>query len=214
MDYQKSNEKKLSHSENLNDLERIAKDEFLKLFDEIKTAKEDRRKAHLSSFSKGKIKEFYNRVFVRQIREMKKYHLIVLSLLLFAMHYQPIFNLVDNARLNSFVLSLLFFVISCFSLIFFQSERNIENFFYRMYGDIGREKNSYHLVREMRNFLFSKTESKEYGYRKVITLTILFLAVSTVGFFKPNFNYYALSFVLFCIFIMMQEKTNNVLKNI
>lgn len=209
------NEKKVNYSQNLGIVEQEAKKSFLELVDEIKSAKADKREIKLLSSKKAKIFEFYL-IFLKEIEKTKFYSLILYVAIVIWLNYDVgIFKITDNYTLDTALQSIVLFLFFSFSLIWFQSQNNIESFFLKLYPQMETEKRAGMIASILRDFIFNKNQRKEHGFKKVFYILIALVLINAYFVVSGKYlNLNILGVIAFVVFLMAQPKQNNVLKMI
>lgn len=209
------NEKKVNYSQNLGIVEQEAKKSFLELVDEIKSAKADKREIKFLSSKKAKIFEFYL-IFLKEIEKTKFYSLILYVAIVIWLNYDVgVFKITDNYTLDTALQSIVLFLFFSFSLIWFQSQNNIESFFLKLYPQMETEKRAGMIASILRDFIFNKNQRKEHGFKKVFYILITLVLINAYFVISGKYlNLNILGVFAFVVLLMAQPKQNNVLKMI
>lgn len=209
------NEKKINYSQNLGVVEQEAKKSFLELVDEIKSAKADKREIKLLSSKKAKIFEFYL-IFLKEIEKTKFYSLILYVAIIIWLNYDAgVFKITDNYTLDTALQSIVLFLFFSFALIWFQSQNNIESFFLKLYPQMETEKRAGMIASILRDFIFSKNQRKEHGFKKVFYILITLVLINAYFVISGKYlNLNILGVIAFVVLLMAHPKQNNVLKMI
>ncbi len=209
------NEKKVNYSQNLGVVEQEAKKSFLELVDEIKSAKADKREIKLLSSKKAKIFEFYL-IFLKEIEKTKFYSLILYVAIVIWLNYDVgVFKITDNYTLDTALQSIVLFLFFSFSLIWFQSQNNIESFCLKLYPQMETEKRAEMIASILRDFIFNKNQRREHGFKKVFYILIALVLINAYFVVSGKYlNLNILGVIAFIVLLMAQPKQNNVLKMI
>lgn len=211
--FQNQNEKKVDNSQNIADLESSAKDSFAELVDEVKNSFDDERNYNLKSKDKNKVLEYY-KFYILGLKNIKLYSISMYVIVVIWWQYDPSFARLTNSYfIDTAMQSIGLYLLFCLSTIYILSEKNLENFFYKMFPNFGKEKRASDIALALREEIFNN--KKESGIRKVFTFLIVLIFIILFAIFKDlsvNLNF--AGFGLFCFVLMIHQSENSVFKNI
>lgn len=211
--FQNQNEKKVDNSQNIADLESEAKESFAELVDEVKNSFDDERNYNLKSKDKNKVLEYY-KYYVLELKNIKWYGFLMYSIVVFWWQYVPSFARLTNSYLidtmiQSICLFLSFFLITVYLL----SEKNLENFFLKMFPNFAKEKKASDIAIALKEEIFPN--KKENGFRKAFTFLFILILIDLFVVFKGlsvNLNWAGL--FLCGLVLVIHKSENSVFKNI
>lgn len=212
---QNQNEKKVNYSLNLGIVEEEAKNAFLELVDEIKSANEDNREAKLLASRKAKIFDYYL-VYLKEIEKIKGYAFFTFIAVVIWLNFdKQIFKITDNYVFDTAVQGATLFLIGSFAIIALCSQNNIERFFLKLYPQLKTEAKVGLIAQTLRDFIFNDYQKKENGFRKILFFFVCLIAVDGIILYSGNYlNLNLVGLGFFIVFLMAHKKENNVLKNI
>lgn len=210
---QNQNDKRVSNSQNIANLESEAKESFAELVDEVKNSFDDERNYNLKLKDKNKVSEYY-KYYLLELKNIKFYSWLMYLIVVIWWQYDPSFARLTNSYLintmiQSICLCLSFFLITVYLL----SEKNLENFFLRMFPNFAKEKRASDIAIALKEEIFSN--KKENGFKKVFTFLFILILIDLFLVFKGlsvNLNW--AGFVLFWIALLFHKSENSVFKNI
>lgn len=213
MSKQVNNEKRVNNSQNIANLESEAKDSFAELVDEIKNSFDEERSYNLKSKDKNKVTEYY-KFYILDLKNIKWYSFFMYLVVIVWWQYDPNFARLTNSYLiDTAIQSIGLYLLFCLSTIYILSEKNLENFFYKMFPNFGKEKRASDIALAIREEIFSN--KRENGIRKVFTFLIVLIFIVLFAIFKDlsvNLNF--AGFGLFCLVLAVHKSENSVFKNI
>lgn len=210
---QVNNEKRVNNSQNIANLESEAKDSFAELVDEIKNSFDEERSYNLKSKDKNKVTEYY-KFYILDLKNIKWYSFFMYLAVVVWWQYDPNFARLTNSYLiDTAMQSIGLYLLFCLSTIYILSEKNLENFFYKMFPNFGKEKRASDIALAIREEIFNN--KRENGIRKVFTFLIVLIFIVLFAIFKDlsvNLNF--AGFGLFCLVLAVHKSENSVFKNI
>lgn len=210
---QNQNDKRVSNSQNIANLESEAKESFAELVDEVKNSFDDERNYNLKSKDKNKVLDYY-KFYVLELKNIKWYSFLMYAVVVIWWQYDPSFARLTNSYLidtmiQSICLFLSFFLITVYLL----SEKNLENFFLKMFPNFAKEKRASDIAIVLREEIF--LNKRENGFNKVFYFLFILILIDLFVVFKGlsvNLNWAGL---LLCGLVLVIHKSeNSVFKNI